>query len=135
MFEHVGFLRHDDVLAHQQAADLLLLYVAPGVGSQGVYTGKVFEYVAARRPVLALVPRDNVAALLLDRAGATRTGGGARVDPEDVEGIARAVLDAWRTWRSATRVADIATPDDVMRSIERRAGAARLAELLTRLQR
>src|SRR5690606_38065933 len=62
LVEHSTFVRHDDVLAQQRAADLLLLYVAPGTGSQGVFTGKVFEYLAARRPVLALAPEDNVAA-------------------------------------------------------------------------
>lgn len=132
-FEHVRFLRHDDVLAQQRAADLLLFYVAPGRGSQGVFTGKVFEYVAARRPVLALSPSDNVASELLDRAGSTRHGGGARIDPDDVEAIAHALLGAWNVWRRADRtVPDIDVPADVLASIDRADGARRLAELVRR---
>lgn len=132
--ERVPFLRHDDVLAQQRAADLLLLYVAPGRGSRGVYTGKVFEYVAARRPVLALAPADNVASALLERAGSSAVGGGARVDPADEAAIADALLCAWRVWRAADgRSADVDVPDSVLESIDRRATAARLATLLQEL--
>lgn len=134
-WDHQPFLRHDDVLATQRAADLLLLYVAPGRGSSGVYTGKVFEYVAARRPVLALAPAGNVAANLLDRAGSTRIGGGSRIDPDDVTAIAAAITGAWRTWRgtdgaSGRRVADVPVPSEVLDSINRAATARRLFDLL-----
>ena len=139
VFEHERFLRHDDVLATQKAADLLLLYVAPGRGSQGVYTGKVFEYVAARRPVLALAPADNVAAALLERAGSTHSGGGALVDPEDPDQVADALLAAWNEWRrvrrdpECPRVPDLDVPEDVLESIDRAATAQRLHDLLQSL--
>lgn len=138
LVERTPFLRHDDVLALQRAADLLLLYVAPGRGSRGIYTGKVFEYVAARRPVLALAPHDNVAAALLSRAGSCREGGGALVEPEDEEAIAGAILDAWRAWQHAGgagggRTPDVAVPAEVLDSIDRRATAGRLARLLLAL--
>ncbi|MCW2972293.1 MAG: group 1 glycosyl transferase [Thermoleophilia bacterium] len=130
--DHVDFLRHDDVLAHQRAADLLFLYVAPGTGSQGVYTGKVFEYVAARRPVLALVPADNVCVELLARAGSTTQLGGARVDPDDVDAIAAALVaahDVWREQPGAER-GDVDVPAAVLTRIDRATGARQLADLL-----
>ncbi|MCW2955471.1 MAG: rfaG [Thermoleophilia bacterium] len=135
--EHSPFLRHDDVLATQHAADLLFFYVAPGRGSQGVFTGKVFEYVASQRPVLAQAPADNVAAGLLERAGLT-AGSGALVDPDDVATTADALLHAWRTWRAADgrdggRVPDVAVPHEVLESVSRERGAERLAELLKQL--
>src|SRR5690606_9827664 len=113
----------------------LLLYVAPGAGSQGVFTGKVFEYVAARRPVLALAPADNVAAALLADVGATSSSGGVRVDPDDVEQIAGALIAAWHAWREAGgpsggRTDDIAVPDAAIERMDRATGAAQLAELL-----
>jgi glycosyltransferase involved in cell wall biosynthesis len=134
--EHEPFLRHDDVLATQRAADLLLLYVAPGRGSEGVYTGKVFEYVAARRPVLALAPADNVAAKLVERAGSTTSaGGGSLVTDFSGETIGTALIASWRTWiaaggRDGNRVADVAVPTEVLESIDRAATARRLHALL-----
>ena len=131
--DHVEFLRHDDVLAHQRAADLLYLYVAPGTRSAGVFTGKVFEYVAARRPVLALVPADNVCVELLDAAGSTRHGGGARVDPDDVAAIAAALHRAHGAWvgaRDEPRT-DIDVPPAVLDRIDRASGARQLRDVLT----
>ena len=50
----------------------------------GRLSGKVFEYLAAERPILALVPPDGAAAELL-----RDTGAGVVVAPEDIDGIAR----------------------------------------------
>jgi glycosyltransferase involved in cell wall biosynthesis len=130
--DHVDFLRHDDVLAHQRAADLLYLYVAPGAGSRGVFTGKVFEYVAARRPVLALVPADNVCVELLEAAGSTVQLGGARVDPDDVTAIADALESAYDAWAASDPRArvDVQVPEAVLTRIDRDTGACQLADVL-----
>lgn len=136
VIEREAFLRHDDILATQAAADLLLLYVAPGRGSQGVYTGKVFEYVAARRPVLAVAPSDNVAVALLAAAGSTDPHrGGGHALPDDVSAITDALISAWQHWlgaggSSGARVTDVAVPRDVLDRIDRRTLAARFAQLL-----
>lgn len=137
--EHTPFLRHDDVLATQRAADLLLLYVAPGRGSEGVYTGKVFEYVAARRPVLAIAPHKNVVCDLLTQSGSTTHGGGAHIPDESPEQIARALITAWTIWKTssqdalARRCPDIDVPVDILDSIERSVGAKRLFDVLKRV--
>ncbi len=133
--EHEPFLRHDDVLATQKAADLLLLYVAPGRGSEGVYTGKVFEYVASRRPVLAIAPEDNVARELLERSGQTSAGGGAAVVEDAEHAVGNAIVAAWRAWIAAGgcdggQVPDVNVPADVLASIDRSTTARRLFDLL-----
>src|SRR5215207_7330881 len=122
--ERVDFLPWAEVLAEQRAADLLFLYVAPGRGSGGVFTGKVFEYVAAARPILALVPHDNVAAQLVRDAGT-----GIVVDPEDIPAIADALEREFDEWAGRGRH-DPVVPGPVLESISREPQAARLAELL-----
>src|SRR5207302_6353708 len=56
-WEETGFLPHRDSIAAQRAADVLVLLIPhnKGRGDQ-VLSGKVFEYLAARRPILAAVP-------------------------------------------------------------------------------
>src|SRR5262249_39103540 len=67
---------------------LLLLIPDAGGRGKGVLSGKVFEYLAAERPILAAVPPDGAAAALIRDAGA-----GVVVAPEDVDGIAVALTD------------------------------------------
>jgi hypothetical protein len=115
------------VLAQQAAADLLLLYVAPGPGSAGVVTGKLFEYLASGRPVLALVPPDGTAAGWVRDARA-----GEVVAPDDVPAITTALVRAWDTWLERGRVQspDLDLPTDVRDSIDRSQQVGRLAEVL-----
>jgi glycosyltransferase involved in cell wall biosynthesis len=73
---------------------LLLLIPDAGGRGRGVLSGKVFEYLAAERPILAVVPPDGAAAALL-----RETGAGVVVAPDDVAGMARelgALRDRWR---------------------------------------
>ena len=54
-------------LARQQRADVLLLLTDSDPAQRGVFTGKLFEYLAARRPLLVVGGRDNVAAQLVEQ--------------------------------------------------------------------
>jgi len=79
----------------QRDSEALLLLIPEAAGrGRGVLSGKVFEYLAAERPILAVVPPDGAAAGLL-----RETGVGVVVAPDDVDGIARelaALQEAWR---------------------------------------
>ncbi len=72
----------------QRDSEALLLLVPDADGrGKGVLSGKVFEYVAAGRPILAVVPPDGAAAELI-----RETGAGVVVAPDDVGGM-RAALE------------------------------------------
>ena len=123
--ECVEFLPHDSVLAEQRAADMLFLYVAPGRGSEGIYTGKAFEYVASGRPILALAPSNNVAAQLVRDANA-----GIVVDPEDVASIANALRTEHDRWKAHGRAPTRELDAEVRAAISREHQALHLAELV-----
>jgi len=76
---------------------LLLLIPDSGGRGKGVLTGKIFEYLAAERPILAVVPPDGAAADLL-----RETGAGTVVAPDDVDAIRAALVDLHRRWRDGT---------------------------------
>jgi glycosyltransferase involved in cell wall biosynthesis len=120
-----GFRPHRETLAAMKAADVLLLLV-PRAGGRGlsILSGKVYEYLASERPILALVPPEGAAAELLNATGAAWIA-----DPDDPEAILsslRAARDAWADGRLAER-----TLDPVWRErLDRRTRAAEMAEVL-----
>jgi glycosyltransferase involved in cell wall biosynthesis len=103
---------------------LLLLIPEAGGRGKGVLSGKVFEYLAAERPLLAAVPTDGAAAELL-RDMET----GPVVAPEDVAGLRDALLALHAQWRDGTLVAPELSKEQRDR-VDRQARARELAELM-----
>jgi len=81
-------------LALQRDSDALLLLIPEAGGrGRGVLSGKVFEYLAAERPILAAVPPEGAAAELIQE-----TSAGVVAPPDDVPALVaalRALHDAW----------------------------------------
>jgi glycosyltransferase involved in cell wall biosynthesis len=112
----------------QRDSDLLLLLIPEAGGrGKGVLSGKVFEYLAAQRPILALVPPDGAAAELI-----RETGAGVVVAPEDVDGIAAALRELHARWR-ANDLGDLDLSDAARAKVSRRARVEDLARLLETL--
>jgi hypothetical protein len=90
-------------------------------------SGKVFEYLAAERPILALVPTSGAAARLLDD-----TGAGIVVDPGDVPAITASIV-AMRDGEPAGLCSSL-TPS-WRSALSRRARVEELAALLRSLSK
>ena len=83
---------HAEAIRRALEADTLVL-VHPK-GRQGVYTGKVFDYLATNKPILALCDSNDVIAKLLEE-----TGAGFVADEADVEAIKKMVLRCYSIWK------------------------------------
>jgi glycosyltransferase involved in cell wall biosynthesis len=85
----VEYLPRAESLRLQRDSEALLLLVPDAGGrGKGVLSGKVFEYIAAGRPILAVVPPDGAAAQLI-----RETGSGVVAPPDDVEAIKSALVE------------------------------------------
>jgi glycosyltransferase involved in cell wall biosynthesis len=60
--EKRGYLTHKQALAHLQEASLLLLTTSQTKDAEMISTSKLFEYMASRKPILAIVPLVGAAA-------------------------------------------------------------------------
>lgn len=60
-----GSVSYEEALRLQQEADILLLLLWDDPRERGVFTGKIFEYAGAGRPVLSIGAEDGVAASLI----------------------------------------------------------------------
>ena len=87
----LGLLPRARALGLQQAADGLLLIP----GGADATTAKVFEYLAARKPIFAVTEQHSVAAELLREAGDHTVA-----DPKDAESLAAALQPYLARWTS-----------------------------------
>jgi glycosyltransferase involved in cell wall biosynthesis len=106
---------------------LLLLIPEAGGRGRGVLSGKVFEYLAAERPILACVPPDGAAAAVI-----RQTGAGVVVGSDDVPAIREALRGLHARWRVGRLDGTSLAPAERER-LSRAARAEELAELLRTL--
>lgn len=117
-----GSRPHAETRAFQRRADCLLLWKPRGEGYRTMVPGKLYEYLDAGRPVLAMLESDDEAAALV------RDAGGEVVPPARREPLAEAIERRWRAWRAGERPARLRPDWLAGHTRERLAG--RLATLL-----
>jgi glycosyltransferase involved in cell wall biosynthesis len=116
-------LPHRAALALQTQASVLLLLA--NAFEQGVMTGKIFDYLAAGRPILAVPDdRDTTAALLRST--------GAGVAMTDIESIVRQLSEWYARWE-VNRSFMLSRNESLIRTYSRSIQTGELAQLLTQL--
>ena len=114
-----------EALALQRDSDALLLLIPDAGGrGQGVLSGKVFEYLAAERPILAAVPPEGAAAELI-----RETGAGVVAAPDDVPALTRALTELHAAWAAGSLDGTALSAEDRER-LGRGARVEELAEVL-----
>jgi len=91
--EVIPYVSHQECLGYLLATDVSLLIIDDAPVNRGILTGKLFEYLGARKPILALAPEGEAAALI------RRLKAGIVVSPRDTSAIKKAVADIFRRWR------------------------------------
>lgn len=67
---YTNYIPHNSVLKHQKKSQVLLLFINQVPHAKGIITGKVFEYLQAQRPILALAPIDGDLAAIINKTNA-----------------------------------------------------------------
>ena len=119
-----------EALRLQRDSDALLLLIPEAGGrGMGVLSGKVFEYLAAERPMLAAVPPEGAAAELI-----RDTGAGVVAPPDDVQALTAALVDLHSRWSAGALDGTPLSPEDRER-LGRGARVEELAEVLRAVAR
>jgi len=92
--EKVGYLSHSEAINFQQTSQLLLLLINNTPNANGILTGKLYEYMASNRPILAIGPTKGDIADLL-----TETNAGTIVDFDDVTGMKSAIIHLFEKYK------------------------------------
>jgi glycosyltransferase involved in cell wall biosynthesis len=126
--EEIPHVPRRSALELQRDSEALLLLL-PEAGGRGrtVPSGKIFEYLAAERPILAAVPPDGVAAELVRRADA-----GVVVAPDDVAALTAAIEGLRARWKKGALV-NGSLSDELKERLSRRTRSREFADLLREL--
>jgi glycosyltransferase involved in cell wall biosynthesis len=119
------FLPRRQALALQRDSEALLLLIPEADGrGKGVLSGKVFEYLASERPILAAVPPDGAAAELIRESKA-----GVIAPPDDPAAL-REALDGLVSRFHAGSLNGTPLPPGLRKRLDRKARVSELADLL-----
>lgn len=105
----------------QRDADVLLLLLWNHPGEAGVYSGKLFEYIGSRHPILMLGYSNGVAADLIRQRGLGRVAN----SPDEIE----SVLREWIELKARAGRLPI-TPSEATKGLTRREQSLRMSSIL-----
>jgi glycosyltransferase involved in cell wall biosynthesis len=90
----VGYVPHRKSLEFMvNAQALLLLITIEGSTGERILTGKLFEYLASRKPIIALVPEKGLAANVIKSLNA-----GTVVSPRDIQRVKKVIARYFDQW-------------------------------------
>lgn len=125
-----GYLEHGEAIRKMKRSDVLLVLVDDLLGAERMISGKIFEYLYARKPVLAVVPQGGeVDRIVRDVAC------GISCPPRDLEKIGKAVEALILQWKQGTLDLAAESNESLIRAYSREVLASRLSQILTNATR
>lgn len=91
----IPYLSHKTVVRHQMTAQVLLVLVNDVPNAKGILTGKIFEYLNAKRPIVAIGPTDGDLAEIL-----AKTNAGSIVGFKDKNQLKKEILSLYNAYKN-----------------------------------
>lgn len=117
--DFIDYIPHKEAIRMMCESDLLIL----AEPNPKAFTGKIFEYLRTRRPILGLVHPESPAARLIHDAHA-----GWIIQPEDIPALHSVLLQCFQA--KQTGIAAIQPREEIIRQYSRESQAKRLEEII-----
>ena len=119
-----GYIAHKKCLELIINSDVLLLLITV-LGSKGreILTGKIFEYLASKKPIIAIAPEDGLASRLIRSLDA-----GVIIPPRNLALVKEAILQFYKKWRNKTLLL-MAKDSNELQKFDRRLLTQRLSKI------
>ena len=92
-FKNRGYVSHTEALKYQRSSQMLLLIEIDSYETMGIIPGKLFEYMAAERPVLAIGPENSDVSKII-----TETNTGKYFNYEEYESVKEYILTSYKEY-------------------------------------
>lgn len=91
----IDYFPHNEAISEQQKSQVLLLLINQSRNAKAILTGKFFEYMAAKRPILTIGPKNSDVEKLLNE-----TKSGEIVDFSDEENLEKIISDYYKLYQN-----------------------------------
>lgn len=95
--EFTGQVEHLEAIRYMKRSSLLLLLIPDTPGNKGILTGKLFEYIGSKTPILCLGPEDGEASAIIRDSGSGQT-----FSPDRINDIAGYINDIIKNPKPST---------------------------------
>lgn len=126
MVQLLPYLAHQESIRYLLSADLLLLIIDDAPVNRGILTGKLYEYLGAQKPILALAPEGNAADLIRD------VKAGFIAPPKNVAAIKATLREIRIRWKNHSLETGLFDAQKI-RALDRKALTGQLAQILNQL--
>jgi hypothetical protein len=120
----MGYIDHNKAVLQQRKASVLILPIREEPETKAILPGKLFEYLAARRPIVGVGTGEGAMAAVLKE-----TGAGHIFDWDDSAGISEYVDHLWEAFKAG----DSMTPDADIEKYSRRMTTRKMVDLFDTL--
>lgn len=93
--EELDAVIHDEAVRISIYETDVLVMVHPNNGRRGVYSGKLLDYLATNKPIIAMYDPTDVVGDLMEE-----TKAGFAVDESDIKGIKEAIMKCYHIWQN-----------------------------------
>ena len=105
-----GYVSHDKALKFQKQSQVLLLVEIDSEETQCIIPGKLFEYMASKRPIIALGPKNSEVETLIQK---TQTGNYFKY--HDYTALKNVILKHYKAYKNKTLTVDTVGVEDYSR--------------------
>lgn len=97
----IKYIEHNQVVEFQKKSQVLLLLLNDVPSSKGIITGKIFEYLMAKRPILAIAPTNGDLAEIVNK-----TNSGTVVDFKNSVLLKKTIVDLYSKYKEGSLKVD-----------------------------
>lgn len=126
MIRIIPYVTHQESIRYLLASDLLLLIIDDAPANKGILTGKLYEYLGARKPILALAPEGDAASLI------RKLKAGFVIPPKDVVQIKNILVEIRNRWRTNQLNSNL-FDEEKIKALDRKELTFRLANILNEI--
>ncbi|WBL24385.1 glycosyltransferase family 4 protein [Zunongwangia sp. HGR-M22] len=105
-----GYISHSEALHLQKTSQILLLIEINSEETKGIIAGKLFEYLAAKRPILAIGPSDWDVARIIEE-----TSSGKSFQYQEEKALKEFILSSYQNYRENKLLSDSKNIEDYHR--------------------